>query len=144
MVSWTFFFIRFLLYFVLLSLHFVYSIKFWILKLESKYLLKKLLVYLIGAIRAICKELYSTIVEGLVETSRFVNSLCFTRGWSAVSLTLIYFHFHINFVLWLLKITQFLCSCFTEIYSFYFCFLTRFNFWTLNLAKSWKFLIKWL
>ena len=37
---------------------------------------------------AVYNDWYTTLVKGLVETSRFVNSICFSGGWSAISLTL--------------------------------------------------------
>ena len=44
-------------------------------------------IFYLRLFRAFHKELYYTLVEGLFETSGFVNSLCCSGGWSAVSLT---------------------------------------------------------
>ena len=38
-----------------------------------------------GDFRAFHKESYSTLFEGPVKTSRFVNSPCFSLSWSAIS-----------------------------------------------------------
>ena len=44
-------------------------------------------IFYLVRFRAFLKEWYSTLIEGLVDTSRFVNFLCFSRGWSADHLT---------------------------------------------------------
>ena len=45
-------------------------------------------MYYFGRLRAFHRELYYTLVESLMESSTFVNSLCFSRVLNAVSLAL--------------------------------------------------------
>ena len=45
--------------------------------------------FFMGRFRAFHKGWYSTVVDDLAETSRFANSLCFSRGWIADSLSLL-------------------------------------------------------
>ena len=48
-------------------------------------ILSKLHTFNLRLFRALHKERYPNLVESLVEISRFVNSFCFSHGWSVVS-----------------------------------------------------------